>query len=95
MLISLPLRVAALSWGISTAPIYAALAVLARLTMVCDALLALVGLTRRGRAAALALVNENALRAQLRSTSSRLKARFWPRRNAARFWPRCFWRLAR
>jgi hypothetical protein len=84
LLISLPLRVAALSWGLGTAPIYAAFALLAKLTTVCDALLALVGLTRRGRAAALALVSENALRAQLRSSTSRLKARFWPRLPRAR-----------
>ena len=52
---------------------------LGKLTALCDALLALVGLTRRGRAAAMALVAENALRAQLRSSAARLKARSWPR----------------
>ena len=72
-LLSLPLRVAALSWGISTLPLTAMFVLFGRLTALFDGLLALLGLTRRGRAAALALVSENALRAQLRSTAARLK----------------------
>lgn len=79
-LLSLPLRVAALSWGLGTLPLTATLVLVSKLTGLFDALLALVGLTRRGRAAALAMVNENALRAQLRSTCARLKARSWLRR---------------
>ena len=79
-LLSLPLRVAALSWGLGTLPLTATIVLLGRLTALCDALLAVVGLTRRGRAAAMALVAENALRAQLRNSAARLKARSWPRR---------------
>ena len=74
-LLSLPLRVAALSWGLGTLPLTATLLLLGKLTELCDALLAVVGLTRRGRAAAMALAAENALRAQLRSSATRLKAR--------------------
>ena len=79
-LLSLPLRVAALSWGLGTLPLTATLVLLGKLTVLCDALLACVGLTRRGRAVAMALAAENALRAQLRSSAARLKARSWPQR---------------
>ena len=79
-LLSLPLRVAALSWGLGTLPLTATLVLLGKLTVLCDALRACVGLTRRGRAAAMALAAENALRAQLRSSAARLKARSWPQR---------------
>ena len=74
-LLSLPLRAAALSWGLTTLPLTVALRLGGRVTRSLDVALALCGLTRTGRAAAAALATEGALRTQLRHSAARLKAR--------------------
>jgi hypothetical protein len=73
--LSLPLRLAALSWGLSTLPLSVLLRLGGRVTRLLDHALAVVGLTRQGRAVAAALANEDTLRQQLRQCGQRLRVR--------------------
>jgi hypothetical protein len=74
-LLSLPLRVAALSWGLSTLPLTVLLRLGGRVTRLLDTVLAVVGLTRQTRAARAALATEEALRSQLRQSAARHRVR--------------------
>jgi hypothetical protein len=79
-LLSLPLRVAALSWGLSTLPLTVLLRLGGRVTRLLDTCLAVVGLTRQTRAARAALATEEALRSQLRQSVARHRVRACARR---------------